>query len=212
MGIFDARTEYETAGLDVGDVDADPIRQWTRWYDDAVAAGCVEPNAMTVATVDASGRPDARYVLLRGASAEGFDFYTNLDSAKGRDLAAHADAALVFGWLELHRQARVRGPVGRVPEEQEDAYWASRPRGSQIGGWASAQSAVIPDRASLERRVAELETRFAGVAVPRPPRWGGFRVVPREIELWQGRPSRLHDRIRYRLVEDGAWIIERLSP
>jgi pyridoxamine 5'-phosphate oxidase len=211
VGIFDLRTEYEAAGLDLPDVQPDPVEQWWDWYRQADSAGCVEPNAMTVATVDAEGRPDARYVLLRGATTAGFDFYTNLVSAKGLHLAAHPHAALVFGWLELHRQVRVRGAVARVPEPEADEYWASRPRGSQLGGWASDQSSVIDGRHELEQRVAEAAARFGGGDVSRPPHWGGFRVTPEEVEFWQGRPDRLHDRIRYRRSGD-AWLIERLSP
>lgn len=211
MGIFDVRADYDAPPFDVADACPDPIEQWWRWYDEAVAAACVEPNAMTLATVDADGRPDARYVLLRGATAGGFDFYTNLESAKGRDLATHASGALVFGWLELHRQVRVRGPVDRVPDPEADAYWASRPRDSQIGGWASAQSSILTGRDELERRVDEVMARFAGGEVPRPSHWGGFRVVPEQLEFWQGRPNRLHDRIRYRR-DGGAWLMERLSP
>jgi pyridoxamine 5'-phosphate oxidase len=210
MGIFD-RIDYAAPPFDVGDVAADPFEQWWRWYDGAVAAGCTEPNAMTVATVDPAGCPDARIVLVRGVTTEGFDFYTNLESAKGRQLASQAVAALVFGWLEVHRQVRVRGAVGRVPEPEADAYWMTRPRGSQLGGWASAQSSVIGSRDELEQRVAEVDALHAGRAVPRPPHWGGFRVAPDEVEFWQGRPNRLHDRIRYR--RDGErWLTERLSP
>jgi pyridoxamine 5'-phosphate oxidase len=211
VGLSDARTEYEAAGFDVLDAHPDPIEQWWIWYHQAEAAGCVEPNAVTIATVDAEGRPDARYVLLRAATAAGFDFYTNLTSVKGEQLAACARAALVSGWLELHRQVRARGDVVRVPEAEADAYWISRPRDSQIGGWASHQSSVLRDRAELEERVEEVTARYASSDVPRPPHWGGFRVVPEQIEFWQGRRSRLHDRIRYRRVAD-RWLIERLSP
>ena len=213
MGIADARIEYETHGLDVADLAADPLEQWHRWYDDAVREGLTEPNAMTVATVRPDGTPDARIVLVRGADARGFTFFTNYASAKGEQLAAHPSAAAVFGWLQLHRQVRIRGPVERVDDAESDAYFASRPRGSQVGAWASEQSAVIPHRAWLEARVAEVEERHAGGEVPRPPHWGGYRLVPTELEFWQGRPSRLHDRLRYRRsVVDGSWVVERLSP
>lgn len=212
MGISDRRTEYETAGLERDDLAADPIVQWQRWYDDAVDAGCVEPNAMVVSTVDPDGRPDARYVLVRGADERGFTFFTNLTSAKGRQLAARPQASLTFGWLELHRQVRVRGFVEPVDSAEADDYFASRPRASQVGAWASEQSAPLAGRAELDARIAAVEHRFEGAVVPRPPHWGGYRVVPQVVEVWQGRPSRLHDRFRYTGAEGGNWVIERLSP
>lgn len=210
--IRDRRVQYETAGLDVGDVVADPIEQWHRWHSDAFVAGLTEPNAMTLSTVDLDGRPDARIVLVRDADEFGFVFFTNYESAKSRQLAARPTAAATFGWLELHRQVRVRGSVERIADQESDDYFASRPRGSQIGAWASPQSEPIADRAELDRLVRAQEVAFEHAdAVPRPPHWGGWRLVPDEVEFWQGRPSRLHDRIRYRLV-DREWRLDRLAP
>jgi len=205
------RIQYETAGLDLADIDADPVAQWHRWYDQAVEAGLVEPEAMTVATVDAEGRPDARIVLVRGVDERGLVFFTNYASAKGTQLEATPVASAVFGWLGLHRQVRVRGTVERLDAESSSEYFASRPRGSRIGAWASPQSSVIADRDELDRRVAEVEARFPGDDVPRPEFWGGWLIRPFEWEFWQGRPSRLHDRLRFS-GRPGEWTIERLAP
>ena len=205
------RIQYETEGLDLADIDADPVTQWHRWYDQAVEAGLVEPEAMTVATVDAEGRPDARIVLVRGVDESGLVFFTNYASAKGTQLETTAVASAVFGWLGLHRQVRVRGHVERLDAEASTEYFASRPRGSRIGAWASPQSSVIADRDELDRRVAEVEARFPGDDVPRPDFWGGWLIRPFEWEFWQGRPSRLHDRLRFS-GRPGDWTIERLAP
>lgn len=208
------RSQYETAGLEPDQLAPDPIEQWRRWYDEAVGADLHEPNAVVVSTVDADGRPDARFVLLRGADDRGFTFYTNHESAKGGQLASNGAVALTFGWLALHRQVRVRGVATRFDDDEADAYWASRPRESQVASAASPQSRVVPDRDELDRLVAATDAAYAGRPVARPPGWGGYRVRPDEVEFWQGRPARLHDRLRYRpdAHTSGAWVVERLAP
>lgn len=202
--------------LHAGELDADPIVLFERWFEDAVRSVAV-PDRMTLATVDPEGRPDARMVLLKGVDERGFRFFTNYEGRKAGQLAARAEAALVMHWHEPDRQVRVRGEVEKLPAAESDAYFASRDRLSQLGAWASTQSRLVADRAELERALAEVAERFGGLAggelVPRPPHWGGFLVRPREIEFWQGRSGRLHDRFLYRRREDGGWAApERLAP
>jgi pyridoxamine 5'-phosphate oxidase len=197
--------------LDPAEVAPDPIEQFRTWFAAARAADIFEPEAMTVSTVADDGRPASRYVLLRGLDHRGFAFYTNYESAKGRQLAARPYAALTFGWLAIHRTVRIEGPAERLPAAESDAYFASRPRGAQLGAWASPQSTVIADRDQLDRALAAAEQRYAGGPVPRPEHWGGFLVRPERVEFWEGRPNRLHDRVRYERDGD-AWRIERLAP
>jgi len=211
MSIAEIRHRFVQAGLDESHVADDPFKQFERWYHAATAAGVHLPNAMTLATADVRGRPSARAVLLKGYDSSGFVFYTNYSSRKGRELDANPYAGLLFSWVELERQVRIDGPVTRVTETESDEYFASRPLGSRLGAWASPQSEVVSGRAALEARFADAKHRY-GDAVPRPPHWGGYRVVPEEIEFWQGRDNRLHDRIRYRRSGESAWTIERLAP
>ncbi len=212
MSIADLRQEYMFRGLDEADVDPDPFVQFRIWFDQAVAAQVPEPNAMTLATAGADCRPSARLVLLKGFDASGFVFYTNYESRKARELAANPWAALVFFWPQLARQVRIEGRVEPVAPHESDAYFQSRPRGSQLGAWASHQSQVISSRAVLDQRMQELTAAYQAHPVPRPPYWGGYRLAPTLVEFWQGRPNRLHDRLRYRRLEDGGWLIERLAP
>jgi pyridoxamine 5'-phosphate oxidase len=198
--------------LRAADLDRDPFRQFQRWYDDAVEHGQPQPDAITVATATPDARPSARLVLLRGVDERGFAFFTNRDSRKGRELEANSFAALVVHWPAVARQVRTTGTVARVDGAESDAYWYNRPRESRLSAWASQQSEVVGDRDELEARVKEVAARFAGGDVPRPGWWGGYRVAPDEIEFWQHREDRLHDRLRYRRSMGGPWRIERLQP
>jgi pyridoxamine 5'-phosphate oxidase len=211
MEISDLRREYELAGLAEGDLTADPLGMFRAWFAEALAADPRDANAMTLATVDREGRPSARIVLLKGID-DGFVFFTNYESRKGQDLAANPHAALVFFWPLLDRQVRVEGRVERTSRAESAAYFASRPLGARVGAWASHQSRVLAGREELEREVEEAAARFADGDVPLPDDWGGFRLLPSAVELWQGRPSRLHDRFRYERVSPEGWRIERLSP
>jgi pyridoxamine 5'-phosphate oxidase len=211
MTIADLRRDYRHSSLDERDVDPDPFVQFRLWFDEARRAEVIEPNAMTLATVSADGRPSARIVLLKEVDDRGFVFYTNYNSRKGEELAAHAHAGLCFWWGELERQVRITGAVERVDRATATAYWDSRPLRSRLGAMASAQSSVIASRDELERTFAELEARYAGVNPPLPEQWGGYRVIPVEIEFWQGRESRLHDRVRF-VRAAAVWQVARLSP
>ena len=211
MNIADLRKNYTQAGLLESDVVADPIAQFQLWFEQAVAADLLEPNAMTVATVTPEGKPSARIVLLKAIDDRGFVFYTNYNSQKGVELQHCPYAALIFLWGDLERQVRIEGAIEFVSESEATSYFHSRPASSQLGAWASAQSTIIPDRSVLESRLHQLELEYHDREIPKPPHWGGVRVIPQEIEFWQGRPSRLHDRLRYQLV-DGKWRIDRLSP
>lgn len=212
MNLADRRREYALAVLDEASVADDPIDQFHAWFADAESAELPEPHAMTLATADAAGRPSARIVLLKGIDGDAFVFYTSYTSRKGRDLESNPRAALLFYWDGLERQVRITGRAERLAEAESWAYFRTRPIGSRIGAWASHQSELIADREALERRVAQMEREFAGKEVPLPPTWGGYRVIPEEIEFWQGRPSRLHDRIVFRRSNGATWQRVRLAP
>lgn len=211
--LADLRKDYSLAGLLEKDLAKDPYRQFDKWFQEAEAAKLNEPNAMTLATTGADGRPSARTVLLKGLDGRGFVFYTNYDSRKGRELSNIPRATLVFPWLALERQVVVEGAASRVTREESEAYFHSRPRASQLGAWVSQQSSVITGRAALEDALKALEQKYAGKEIPLPPNWGGYRVAPETVEFWQGRRSRLHDRLRYRRdPKTNEWIVERLAP
>jgi pyridoxamine 5'-phosphate oxidase len=212
MSIADIRKEYKQHRFEEQDAAASPIEQFTRWWTDATAAAIDEINAMTLATASADGLPSARIVLLKGYNDQGFVFFTNYNSFKGLHLAENPRACLVFFWKELERQIRITGLVERISDAESDEYFFSRPPSSQIGAWASPQSSVIPSREWLEKQELSLQQKYQTEPLVRPPHWGGYRVKPTIIEFWQGRPSRLHDRLQYSLQDNGAWLRERLAP
>ncbi len=205
------RKDYSLAGLTEKDLARDPFRQFEKWFEEAQAAKLPEPNAMVLASGTREGRPSMRTVLLKGLDGRGFVFYTNYDSRKGRELADNPRASLLFPWIAMERQVMIEGSVVKVTREESDAYFHSRPRLSQLAAWASNQSTIISGRTSLEAAMKALDKQYAGQEVPLPPHWGGFRLVPETVEFWQGRRSRLHDRLRYRRDKD-AWVVERLAP
>lgn len=211
MMLADLRKDYALAGLAEKDLARDPFRQFEKWFAEAEAAKLAEPNAMVLATAARDGRPSARTVLLKAVDGRGFVFYSSCDSRKGRELDANPRATLVFPWIALERQVIVEGSVAKVAREECETYFHSRPRANQLGAWASPQSTIISSRRVLEDSLKTLEEKYAGQEVPVPPQWGGWRLMPDAVEFWQGRRSRLHDRLRYRREKDG-WLIERLAP
>ncbi|MEQ8976049.1 MAG: pyridoxamine 5'-phosphate oxidase [Coleofasciculus sp. C1-SOL-03] len=210
--IADLRREYSLQQLNKKDAHPNPFEQFTLWFDQAVAAKLPEPNAMTLATATSDGKPSARMVLLKGYDERGFVFYTNYKSRKGQQLLANPWGAIAFWWTQLERQVRIEGQIEQVSAEESDAYFHSRPQDSQLGAWASEQSQVIDSREVLEQRLQQLKKEYETKTIPRPPHWGGFRLIPVAIEFWQGRPSRLHDRLLYQRTAEGSWMIQRLSP
>ena len=212
LPLANLRREHPDRSLDEPDVDENPFEQFAEWMEEAMREDGAEVNAMTLATATPDGVPSARTVLLKGFDERGFVFYSNYESQKGHELAANPHASLLFHWARLGRQVRITGEVTRTTSEESEAYFHSRPSGSQLSAAVSHQSQVIPSREWLERRLAELEEEYREKEVPLPPHWGGFRVTPRSMEFWQGRPNRLHDRLRYTMQSDGSWTIERLSP
>ena len=212
MQLAEMRRNYAARALDLADLDANPFAQFDNWMREAIETQVIEPNAMTLATADAAGRPAVRTVLLKGFDQRGFVFYSNYESAKARDLAANPKVALLFPWLALERQVSAMGVAQKITAVESLKYFLSRPRESQIGAWASRQSEVISTRALLESKFAEMKARFANSEIPLPEQWGGYRVTPQSFEFWQGRPNRLHDRFKYTLQSDGSWTIARLMP
>jgi pyridoxamine 5'-phosphate oxidase len=206
------RRDYALAGLTEKELARDPFRQFEKWFAEAEAAKVPEPNAMVAATAGRDGRPSARIVLLKGLDGRGFVFYTNYESRKGRELEANPRATLLFPWITLERQVTVEGSLTRVAREESETYFHSRPRLSQLAAWSSPQSALIAGRAVLEESLKAIEKKYAGQEVPLPPQWGGYRLNPDRVEFWQGRRSRLHDRLQYRRIKDGSWVVERLAP
>jgi pyridoxamine 5'-phosphate oxidase len=212
LSLTDLRREYTQAGLSEADLNPDPLRQFQKWFQQSFDAGVLEPNAGVLATATLSGRPSARTCLLKEVDERGFSFYTNYESRKAKELAENPQATFVFPWLALERQVIVAGAVTKLSQEESEAYFKVRPRGSRLGAWASKQSAVIGSRDELEERLCQLESQYPNDNIPIPTNWGGYLLVPDEIEFWQGRPNRLHDRLQYVKTSEGTWRIQRLSP
>lgn len=206
------RKEYKLKSLDESEAEVNPIKQFDRWWQDAIASDIDEVNALTLATTSSDGKPSARIVLLKGYDSNGFVFFTNYESRKGKELAENPAGCMIFFWKELERQVRIDGTINKVSEAESDAYFFSRPAGSQVGAWVSPQSTVIESRDIIEQRLQQFQQQFAESPITRPPHWGGYQLVPEAIEFWQGRPSRLHDRLRYTRQEDQQWKMERLAP